>query len=710
MVMTATIKLLSMLISLAMMLTGTYGVEAPEPASRTLTLSNVTLTANGETVKLNPSVSIGAASEAGKALYDVAVDLNGKKLFPVQVAVTEETLTALIRNADVALTVPASALDELVEAMSDALSTENNPEAEVVMKFVTGELIPAYTRVLKKTGDPAFRAQMTEKYDALLAQVADKGEGEPDVVEIEGDAYDLTRYEYTLTSEQLMELVDLIYTSDEDFEALEKAIFKLYDMMPEGSGLRGYDSFSEMAESMGMDMTADVIERRNDDGTVQVSDVTLTYDFSRMVENLAAQNEQADDADDGGAVGVIGGGEGAEETVETGDAPELQPMVIDVHSEKLGDRISSNATTAYTLEGVTMNLEAASTQEDDLTTMDMTMGVEAGDTNMAYTFSAAKSDTGCQLNLEMNVVPEEDKSFDMVWEFISGANADTADQTFTLTGDIDFQDGDDAFSGSMNVQGENRADGSSHATVSLGGKAAGQTVGLVFDADVGTDPIEDVTTGHDGLVIDDLDRMDEIMEDETNQGVLVQISGSLLADAGALMQDESVVAMGALFTRLTEGAADYEPVEADKTVDGIEPDTAYTGSVETDAENVDAEPVDDGVLPYNEPVFGFLPEGMTVQNTEIDTAYDSVSVSIGDENCENMIFASFNANRHVASYTLDADGNPVISDGNSVQITQPEAGSWIVNMVQDDILVDLYINSETIDVNTIARIVNNLTF
>lgn len=735
--MNATIRLLSMLISLAMMLTGTYGAETPEAAARTLTLSNAAVTVNGETVKLNPGVSMGVASEAGKALFDFAVNLGDKRLFPVQVAVTEEALTALAGNADAAVTVPAAAFDSLVELAGRQASAVDAASAEM-LKFLSGELIPAYTRVMKKAYDPALQQEMAARSEELLAQVADRGEGEPDVVEIDGATYDVTRYEYTLSNEQLMELADLVYTSDEDFEALYKALFRFYDMLPEESGLKGIDSFADLYETMGAEMTADIVERRNEDGMVQVTEAVFTMDFSGLVARTGAAGDSEGDSEDDEAVGVIGGADGASETVEAGSDANLPPMVIEVYGEKLGNRTGNTMHTEYEVEGVTIAMDGNTAQEDDLMSVDLSMEMDAGeDGNMVYVVSGARTDTSRQFNLDLSFsdFAGEGEGFNLSGEYTGGAAADAADWEYNLSADMEIRSGDDGGSGSMTVQGVNRGDGSSSATVALGGEFAGWTVGLVFDADVSTEPIEDVASGREGLVIDDLQKAGEILGDEANQGLLTQIAGSFMADAGALMQDESVAAVPGLFERLAEATAidgpvvedDFAPDEGeeedeydeydkededDEELAEIEPDIEYGESVEGDAGEQEVEPEDDGVLPYDEPSFGFLPEGMQILETEVDTAYDSVNISISDDSYENMIYAVFNPQREgdAPSYTMDAEGNLVQTDGNAVQISQPEPGSWVVNMTRDGVAADLYINSETIDVDTIARIINGIAF
>jgi len=105
-------NLIAMLVSLAMMLTGAGGAVQTEalPATataRTLTLSNVSVTWNGEPLHLAPQAHIGVSTDGKKAVYDFGVDLGDKKLLPVQVVASESGITALSGNSGAAVTVSA---------------------------------------------------------------------------------------------------------------------------------------------------------------------------------------------------------------------------------------------------------------------------------------------------------------------------------------------------------------------------------------------------------------------------------------------------------------------------------------------------------------------------------------------------------------------------------------------------------------------------
>lgn len=739
--MTATIKLLSMLISLAMMLTGTYGVEAPEPAARTLTVSNVTLTVGDESVTLTPSLSMGVATEAGKALYDAAVNLDDKALFPVQLSVTEEALTALAKGADVSVTVPASVIDGLVELAGSQVTVTGDPESAELVKFLTNEFIPAYAKALKKVADPEAQKENTAKADALMDQVADRGEGEPDVVEIEGQAYDVTTYEYTLNAEQLAELVDLVYTTvDEDLNALYEAIFKLYDMMPEESGLKGLHSFADVFEATGMEMSANIIDRRTDDDSVRVSDTQFIIDMASTIANAQAattaddaQADETEDAEDGAAVGVLSGEDEGSGVVATGDANSVPPMVIDVHSTKVGDSTSARATCEYSVENVAMSVESNATREADVMSMDVKMSIDMGEEGeMEYNVSGARTSTSQSFDADIRFANGNGQDVNLTCAFAGGAEADTADWPYSLTAEASVN-GDAAGSGTFTMEGVQRGDGTAHADIAMNGDFAGTALGMSLAADVSADPIEDAATGHEGMVIDSVENIPNLMQDEATMGKLMQAVGSFTADAGTLMQDESVTALMGLFEKAVSGAltsktADngdelaaegLEPIDGaeevedvEEELDEIEPDIEYGDTVEGDDDEAAAEPEDDGELAYGMPAFTFLPEGMAVREDEtyVNTAYDSVTMNITDETYQRIILATFSpAEGTPSNYTIGADGTLQAADG-LLQISRSDPGSWMVTANRDSVVISLYIDDATMDEATIARIISGITF
>ena len=151
-------NILAVLISIAMMLTGAGGEGQPAEASRTLVVSHVSFTYNGETIDLAPTLRIGASTDGAKAVYDVGVDLNGETLFPMQLGVDDSGLTLLSQKNDVAVKVSAQAFDALQQQMEEMMAgaMESDPESAALMSYLTEEYIPAYAAMLNAMRDPAF--------------------------------------------------------------------------------------------------------------------------------------------------------------------------------------------------------------------------------------------------------------------------------------------------------------------------------------------------------------------------------------------------------------------------------------------------------------------------------------------------------------------------------------------------------------------------
>ena len=60
-------------------------------------------------------------------------------------------------------------------------------------------------------------------------------------------------------------------------------------------------------------------------------------------------------------------------------------------------------------------------------------------------------------------------------------------------------------------------------------------------------------------------------------------------------------------------------------------------------------------------------------------------------------------------YTLDADGNLVPGDARNTRVEKMD-GAWSVSLYNNGVKASLYINSETIDADTVAQIINGLKF
>ena len=285
-------NLIAILVSLAMMLTGAGGAAQPEAVlskvetARTLTLSNVSVTWNGETLQLDPQARIGVSTDGKKALYDFAVELGDKELFPMQLSASEKGVTVLSGNSGVAVTVTAEALAGLaaqLEEQVNASMAEAGSDNSQLMQFITEEYMPAYTGVLQLAMDPEQRQRINGAVQAVFDRVVDRGEGTPTELEVEGVSYDVTAYSYSLDAMQMAALSDAMFDEVDALKDYYSALFKLYGMLPEETGLKGLDSFTALFERFGVQMRMDIEEKRTDDGAVDQMDNVLTMDLNSMM-------------------------------------------------------------------------------------------------------------------------------------------------------------------------------------------------------------------------------------------------------------------------------------------------------------------------------------------------------------------------------------------------------------------------------------------
>lgn len=653
-----TMNFLAILLSLAMMLTGVGGEGQPAEASKTLVLHDFVLTYGDETVALNPSLRLGASTDGQKAVFDLGVDVNGDTLFPIQLGVDDSGITALFEKNDVAVKVSAEALDALNEqanqmmAAMQAQMAQSSGNSEL-MSFLTQEFIPAYTGLIAAVQDPAFAAELQAKGDEIFAQVIDRGEGQPASLTIDDKTYDnLTQYNYTIEADQMAELCDAIYTCDEKLEAFYNALFKLYSMMPEESGLSGLTSFKDLFDKFGMDISLAVEEQVSEDKTVDVMDGVLTMDMSGMIANaMKAQ--------------------GAE-----GEAPEIPPIVMNIQSQQVDGVKDASVTCDY--EGDANGESVA---------MEMSMSVHAEDAqNMNMTVDMHLAQNGKDLG------------------------------TITIGADnqVDPEDGSGIHSMSCTIFGDNglyvslmdsgfsHADGTSEDNVVFASDINGQHVGVMFGLDVVADAIEDKANGHEAAVqIDDLSQeaMGNLGQDQNFQAALMQASGSLMADAQTLTADESVQQLMGLFTAMSQPQVVESYDYTDDSFEGEE-----TGDYEYQ------EPEDDGVLAFNQPTFTWLPEGWELQDEDIDTAYDWVSQSFSDGS--NYMYATFyqdNESNQV-NYVVGEDGSIQAVEGREVSISDFGEGSLSVTIHEENVFGNLNLYGEAMDVETIGQIVAGIQF
>ena len=767
-------NLIAILVSLAMMLTGVGGAvqtDATQPVAETarkLTLSNVNVTWNGKPLRLDPQAHIGVSTDGTRALYDFGVEVGDKKLMPVQLSVGEKGLTALSVNSGIAVNVTAEALEgltALLEEQMNASMAEAGDDDAQMMKVLTEEYMPAYVDMLKLAMDPAQRARINDTAQAVFDRVVDRGEGKPTVLEVDGVKYDVTAYSYSLDAMQMAALTDAEYGEIPELNAFYSALFKLYGMLPEESGLRGLDSFTALFERFGVQMQLDVEEQRTDDGAVDQMDSVLTMDLSSMMnvpqglptaedalsgeqpeaEPAEAQPEVVNEGEDQMAGAPLEAEAEAETEAETGDeaanaAPEaaeagetevaqtaeageaeasdivpevvdvtsmpvLPPIVMKLHSLKLPEYSQSNGSCTYAL--------------DEHYSVDITM--------------TASESEGVQ-ELEAKAIMSKDgkkRGGGKLSAFIAQDETGASSYSMSMKAIKQNRARVDAA-----IYGTENPDGTSENSVAVELSTRNKNVEVSFDLDVTADAIADATAGVEpACVIGDLSQegIQALGQDPAVMGTLMQMLGSMIVDVNTLKADPGLKTL----RRLMRGKGmpiDVdeldEPDEADFDVEldydganeGEEADYSIVIGEDGDYELVASdgnetgfdfgeEPVeDDGVLAFAQPRLMWLPSGWNVTDVEVDTAYDWVQMTVTDASGAECAYAIFflDPEAGTANYIVQDSGE--VLDGRMMNVTDFGEGGLSVTVSENGMYGNLMFNSEAIELDTIGNIVAGIEF
>ena len=643
------INILAILLSFAMMLTGAGGEGQPAEAARTLVLHNVSITYNGETVNLAPALRLGAATDGEKAVFNAGVDVDGDTLFPMQLGVGENGVTALFEKSDVAVNVSADALNALSEQANQMLSglAQGDDESAQLFSFLMDEYMPAYAGMLEAVQDADFREAFMKQSSALYGEMIDRGEGTPVTETIDGEEYALNEYNYTVDSGKMAEFIDAFYTSNDVMKAYYDAMFKMYALMPEESGLNDMHSYVDMFDKLNLNMTMDVNEKMSDDGEIDLMDAVLTIDMSGMIESMGEMDAE--------------------------DVPEIQPIVMNIQSSQVGEAKDATMTCSYAI---------------DETAVDMNASV----------YSQGANDMSLTIDMAISEEDNSVGSLNMVATMLS--DSETGDKTFAINYTFDA---DGTYLGFM-ATGVEAADGTGTSNFNISVNADEVNAAVSFDLDVTADPIEDKANGHEAAVtINDLseEALNGLGEDQAFQAAMMQVVGSLSADAQKLTADESVQQMIALFT--AEQEVEVEDYDYD--------DGSFEGEEEGEEEYTYEEPEDDGELGFNQPEFTWLPDGWTVESTDVDTVYDWVSISL-EGSGSDYAYATFYPNvvSDTVNYIVQEDGSIEAVDGCLLNLTDYGAGNVTVSLEENGVSGSIMFYSENLDVETIGKIVAGLKF
>jgi len=767
-------NLIAMLVSLAMMLTGAGGIAQPEAAlptgetARTLTLSNVSVTWNGETLQLDPQVHFGVSTDGKKALYDFAVELGDKTLLPMQLSAGEKGVTVLSGNSGVAVTVTAEALAGLAAQMEEqvnaSLAASGSDNAQL-MQFLTEEYMPAYAGLLKLAMDPVQRRQVNAMGQTVYDRVVDRGQGTPAKLEVDGVSYDVTAYSYSVDAMQMAALSDAMFDEVPELKDYYSALFKLYGMLPEESGLKGLDSFTALFERFGVQMRMDIEEKRTDDGAVDQMDNVLTMDLNSIMnvpQGLAtveaemknaepealsegenqmagapleteAEAAVADEAEVPEAVTAAADETEAPEAVTAAadetEAPEAVTAAAD--ETEAPDDIAPKAEEVFeapVLAPIVMNLHSLKLPEYNESTGSCVYAVDEHH-SVDFSMTASESEGVQEVTAKM-IVSEDGRKTQggKVSTFMAYDEMGTVSYSMSVKAiQQDTAKVDATFYGLENPDGtsENSAAFELHSR-KLNASAS-------FDLDVTVDAIEDATAAVESdCVIEDLSQegIQALGQDPVVMGKLMQALGSVLVDFNTLKADPGMESLRALkrgkglpidVDELDEADPDID-FDIDEVPEGegenyglvVGDDGDYelvVGDGDETAFDFDDEPVeDDGVLAFAQPELSWLPSGWSVSAVETDTAYDWVQMTVTDADGADCAYAIFflDPEAGTANYIVQDSGK--VLDGRMMNVTDFGEGGLSVTVSENGMYGNLMFNSEAIELDTIGQIVAGIVF
>ena len=642
-------NLLALLVSLAMMLTGAVAPVA-EPVSRTLVMGNLTVRINEEEVTLNPYAQAGVMTDGEKAVYDMFVGSGEDVYLPFQIAVDGDDLLVLSDNSNVTIKLDKDQIDSMMESID-----LNMDEEDQAVFAQLGELMTAYSDLLKLVGDPEAMKEIQTKAEAIYDEMIERGEGTPDRVEIDGETYDVTVYEYDMNGLQMGELTDAVMASDERLAKYAEAYFKLFDALPEDSGLREIDNYKSIFEKLGIDMTM------------------------HMVESVAENGPTVTD-------GIL--------HISAGE--EIPPLEFVAHSVKGEDAQSSTMTCEVEADGmlVTMYAEAAVANRDMNLNMTFTLNPTEDDTEAAE----AEVDEVEEVEaVEDDDVDGEGDSEDAVFftmDFDQSYDEASAVTSRSLNYTLDIADFEDMDAhAEFAVDGTSAEDNTCAFTVSGGLDIGEQSFGFSFDGSVTDAAIEQRVAADNAVSIEELDPS-------------VLIAG-VSADALKLYTDESVqklVAMGKkAFADMTAVTTpdDGELEMLDGEGEIVPPDAGA---------DVEQPSIDD--LPFANPQFNWLPEGYAVENINVEPEYSDVSCNIENKTTGDSIFVDINqsyTDGNVNHYVINEDGSYEVIDG--VILNQEINSDYsYYNLDDGSVSISIFPSNPEVTAEDIIHMLAELTF
>ena len=531
--------LLSMLVCIAMLFSGGAALPAQPETADVLTLSNITLTIDDQTIALNPSLEITSqiGSEAAGFHFEVK-DADGASRLPVSASLDQNGVTLALGDSERAYHYSAEALEQLLGlTIYGDISVLDN----------LSELMQSYAALLELAKDPEAAAQLNVQTMQIFAEkFGDQFAATQ--VDLNGEMLDGVEGDIEINSAALFEMMDDMCKIEGPLADYLNAMLAyenqlLSDEATVNSYAELYDKLS--AEIDDFSMPIHLLIAGNDKATYSSASLNISdpdtdtavnfYGVSRIDENGGEMNMQMVLSDGAGSYGEF------TFTVNFEGAP-LAPTMLDVKG----------------------TLSVHDEQSWDVT--------DEGDAETAVTHTYA-DDTAVDFTLT------------------SATDADGVKQTQILTtvGVTSNAGTDEAYEERVEL----RFDRTTHpeengtaASQSFELNVDGEQFGLSYEARHAQHSAEDLFAGRKIV-----EMSDENGEQAMNQ--LTTDAYSLIGDLNALSTDESIAQLLGLFGTTYTDEYDNEDAIYVEDTPAADAETAEESMPELDSESSVMSPVDE---------------------------------------------------------------------------------------------------------------------
>lgn len=611
-----TFNLLSILLSLAMMLTGATGLEADAPMASSLTIRDIYLDYNDTNLTLEPSLTAGVMTDNGTAVFDLSMACGEESLFPMQLVVTEDAATLVVEKTGKAFTMDADTLNALVSEALDLDRLTMDAETTEAFNLLADSFKLSLAEPSFEVNDEALNAQITEMLEPVETSTGTAYYNDTE--------YEVTNNRYIIDNDQMFEIMDLVYASSEEFSAYYSQIVDLYNEaltmdVAEGEEPIKAESLKDIYAQMGMTMSMDLVESTSADGL-----------FSQTTGSV---------------------------TVSSTDLPE--PVVVSIDAYEVDGIVDTLVECDYIVEDMALYMGAVVYQDETDEYFEAILEL---------------------MPVESESSTEEDYS-DAVSFYVTGGSTPGAEGSTEYGFNMEINADGGAFA--FVIDGIENEDGTSTTDIGFDFADDTDTIAFGLTLDYSNAVFANAAEGLEPIVVNP----------ETFESIEAEfepVAESLMVDLQTLIENESVTDMIAAFTAIN--SMDYA--------------TAEVTTVEVAENEANTE------LTFNEPTFAYLPEGMAIEDTQVDVEYNSVSCTIADANYDNVIYVYVYGDLYssgTTNYALGADGSLTAVEDRVVSV-QIDEDAVYAEMQDGDVIVSLSCFGEEIDAESIGKLLSGMAY